>query len=98
MEISSETDLLAMENPRQKRLRTFRGSGKKRARRRRKITRDEGKKREEGGQRKDGEVVSTQHTDHLGNQEEQRKDERNGFMATQVPYSWVRHMCQDFII
>ena len=32
------------------------------------------------------------------NQEEQRKDERNGFMATQVPYSWVRHMCQDFII
>ena len=57
VEFSSQTDLLAMENPRQKGLRTFRGSGKKRARRRRKIKREEMKKVVTDGQRKYGEVV-----------------------------------------
>ena len=68
VEISSETDLLAMENPRQKRLRSFRGSSKKRARRRRKIKREEMKKVQTEGLRKDGEVVrnGSQRRDHLG--------------------------------
>ena len=83
VEISRETHLLAMENPRQKRLRTFRGSGKKRARRRRKITREEMKKVQTEGLRKDGEVVrkGSVHTYHHGIKEEQTREMINEIRA-----------------